>query len=212
MNNVQQSAQTQQQSALVEWAVGRRKNEPGDDTVVPVVKSTPNGILVGLIDANGRGEKPLRAAQIAASVLESWTHHPLVEMINRLDKECRGTTGVAVNAAIFTNSYNSVNWFGVGNIRGVVFRRSPAANPRHVVLDQVQGLVGTDQFRLRELCQPVKPGDLVIFASDGLDPSFVEALPIDGKPRVVADQLLENYCLAGRDAVIIVVRYLGSHG
>ncbi|MGH9549076.1 MAG: SpoIIE family protein phosphatase [Terriglobales bacterium] len=202
----------EQQHSFVEWGVGKKKNLPGDDSILPVVRSTPSGLMVAIVDANGRGEKPVTAAKNAAAVLEEWTHQSLTDVLNRVDKAVRGTTGVAINIAMIGLHAHTITWAGVGNVQGLLFHRSPAANPRYANLDLVPGLVGTPSFRSREMSQPVKPGDLLIFASDGLAANFIEALPIDGRPRVVADQLLASYAQESRDTVIIVVRYLGSDG
>jgi negative regulator of sigma-B (phosphoserine phosphatase) len=215
---VQQSTDPQQhqQSSLVEWAVGRQsktqssssKGEP-HKTEVPILKATPSGILCALLDAVGQDASAAEAARRAAEPFEQYTHQSLTELFARSDKALESGNGVAVTAAMFNVGFNTISWFGVGHVKGVLFRRSPAADPRFHRLELVSGLLGTGQVRLREICLPIKPGDLLIFATEGISDSFVEALPIDGKPRVVADQLMAKYCAPDADCCMIVVRYLG---
>jgi len=203
--------QQQQQSSLIEWAKAKQeKPQPPHKTEIPVVKATPSGILVGLVDGVGQGPASEEAAQLAADTLQEYTHQSLSELFARCERACGGTKGVAMSAAIVNSGFNTISWFGAGHVQGVLFRRSPAAEPRIHKLERFNGLVGTGQIRLRELCLPIKPGDLLIFASEGVLDSFVEALPIDGKPRVVADQLLSKYCQENHDCSIVVVRYLGQ--
>jgi negative regulator of sigma-B (phosphoserine phosphatase) len=209
---LQKSMEEQQHSSLIEWAQAKQeKPQPPHKTEIPVVKATPSGILVGLIDGVGQGQGAEEAAQLAATTLQEFTHQSLSELFARCERACGGTKGVAISAAIVNPGVNTISWFGAGHVQGVLFKRSPAAEPRLHKLDRFNGLVGTGQIRLREMCVHIKPGDLLIFASEGVSDTFVEALPIDGKPRLVADQLLAKYCQEDTDCSIVVVRYLG-HG
>ena len=217
--NVQQTPDQQQQhqpSSLVEWAVGRQSRQQTSGKSeshrahIPLLKATPSGIICALIDGVGQDAAAERAAQLAAAPFEEYTHQSLTELFARADKAGAASGGVAVTAAMFNVGFNTISWFGVGHVQGTLFRRSPAADPRYHKLELVSGLLGTGQVRLRESCLPIKPGDLLIFATENISQSFVEALPIDGKPRLVADQLMAKYCTPDTDSAMIVVRYLGS--
>jgi hypothetical protein len=200
----------EQQSSIVEWAVGRKKvSGSREESQLSVVKATPSGILTAIIDGMEHSEKAAGAAKISAGIFDQYTHQSITELFARCDKESRTTGGVSATAAIFNRGKNTVSWFGVGNVQGCVFHRNPQAEPRFIMLDQISGLVGDGQFKLREMCVALKPGDLCILASDGLKPEFVQALPIDGRPRQVADELLARYAREDADSLIIVVRFLG---
>ncbi len=209
---LQESTQQQpQQSSFIEWAVGgKEKSQGAHRALLPVVKSSPRGTLAALIDADGIGADALELAKTAASVLEEYTHQPLIELFARCEKICRGTAGVAMSAVIANSGANTVTWYGVGNVQAVLFHRNAAAEPRIEKLEKNTELLGRGQCMLREYCVHVKPGDLIIFASEGLASNFVEALPIDGKPRLVADELLAKYGKENADCAIVVVRYLGT--
>ncbi|HEY9772367.1 MAG TPA: hypothetical protein V6C81_01005 [Planktothrix sp.] len=206
--------QQQHQSSLVEWAVARQFrtiNSAKGETEIPILKATPSGIVCALIDGVGEDATAIEAAKRAAQPFEEYTHQSLTELFARSEKSLKAGTGVALTAAMFNVGFNTISWFGIGNVNGVLFRRSPAADPRYHRIELISGLIGTGQVRLREMCLPIKPGDLLIFATEGVADTFVEALPIDGKPRLVADQLMAKYCAPDTDCAMIVVRYLG-HG
>jgi serine/threonine protein phosphatase PrpC len=207
-----------QQSSLIEWAVGRHTKKEQENplktnelhkTEIPIVKATPSGILVALVDGVGQGQAAADAARRVAGPFEEYTHQTLVDLFARADKSAQGTNGVAVTGAMFNVGFNTISWLGVGHVHGVLYRRSPAADPRFHKLERISGLLGTGSVRLRELCLPIKPGDLLLFATEGMSDDFVEALPIDGKPRVVADTLMAKYCAPDSECAMIVVRYLG---
>ena len=55
-------------------------------------------------------------------------------------------------------------------------------------------------------------GDLLLFATDGIDPAFADSLPAAGPCRAIADGVLERHARPSDDALVLVVRYLGSPG
>jgi hypothetical protein len=207
-----ESHQLQQQSSVVEWAVGRRSVKTLDwkSAESSVVKSTPSGFLIAVVDATQDGHDGTRAAQLAAEVFEGYTHQSLIDLFNRADRACKDTVGCSVSAAIFNTSYHTVSWFGVGTIQGFLHHRSPTADPRYQWLKQQQGFVGDNQFTIREMTYSVHMGDVLILATDGIKPEFAGALPIEGKPRVVADTLLAEFARPEDDSLMLVTRYLGG--
>ncbi len=198
-------------SSTVEWAVARR-TAPGR-TQAPeqyVVKNTPNGFLIAIIDGMAHSPEALTACQLAIEVLNEYTHQNVVTLFERCDRACKRTSGVSITAAIFNTSYNTVSWFGVGNVEAVLWHRNPNSDPRYHALVQQPGLVGHGLLSLKELSLPVRAGDLLILASDGIKPGISEALPIEGKSKVVADALLQSHGRPDDDATILVTRYLGG--
>jgi hypothetical protein len=201
----------QSQTSVVEWAVGKRAKDVDQlSSLTAVVKSTPSGFLIAVIDATQDGKPGNFAARAAAEIFDGYTHHSLVDLFNRADRCAKETGGCSISAAIFNTSYHTATWFGVGNVQGYLQHRSPAANPRYSWLKLQQGFVGDNQFQIRESTQPVKFGDVVILATSGIRPEFSGALPIEGKPRVVADSLLASFAREDDDALMLVTRYLGG--
>lgn len=203
--------QQQQHSSVVEWAVGRRtKSTEQLSSITSVVKSTPTGFLVAVIDATQDGKDGKAAANAAAEVFEGFTHHSLVDLFNRADRCAKETGGCSISATIFNTSYHTATWFGVGNIQGYLHHRSPTADPRYRWLKLSQGFVGDNQFSIREITHPVRSGDLLVLATSGIRAEFAGALPIEGKPRLVADTLLHQFAREDDDALMLVTRYLGG--
>lgn len=201
----------QTQASVVEWAIGRRSRDVDQLTsLTPVVKSTPSGFLIAVIDATQDGKPGCSAAKAAAEIFEGYTHHTLVDLFNRADRCSKETGGCSISATIFNTSYHTATWFGVGNVQGYLHHRSPSATPRYQWLKLQQGFVGDNRFQIREITNPVKYGDLLILATSGIRPDFAAELPIEGKPRTVADSLLAGYAREEDDALMLVTRYLGG--
>lgn len=199
------------QSSVVEWAVAR-KVMPGCPSGAEqyVVKATPNGFLVALIDSMGYSPQALSATQTAVATLDEYTHQTIADLLLKCDRACQSTSGVSMVVAIFSASYPTVTWFGVGNVEAVLFHKSASAEPRYHILSQQPGRVGQGLTSLKELSLPVRTGDNLVLASDGILTGFVEALPIEGKPKVVADQLMSIYGATSDEATLLVTRYVGA--
>jgi negative regulator of sigma-B (phosphoserine phosphatase) len=56
----------------------------------------------------------------------------------------------------------------------------------------------------------VAPGDVLVLATDGIEPAFADPPDIAGSPQAISERILAGY---GRspddDALVIAVRYLG---
>jgi hypothetical protein len=201
----------QVQSTTVEWAIGK-KNVDGrsDGAEQHLVKSTPTGFLIAIVDAIGTHDEALKAAQTAIAILDDYTHQSMPNLFDKCDRALKSTSGVSITAAIFNTSYNTVSWFGVGNIEALLWHRSIHTSPRYHQLALQAGLAGQGLSSLNEKCLSVSPGDLVILTSDGIFPGVVEALPIEGRPRAVADKILQDYAKDNEEATLLVTRYLGA--
>jgi phosphoserine phosphatase RsbX len=55
---------------------------------------------------------------------------------------------------------------------------------------------------------PMHPGDIVIFATDGIRPDFADNIGTGGSPSMIANEILEHHALETDDALVLVVRYL----
>lgn len=203
--------QVRSTSANVEWAIGKKTVEGSTRPAEHhLVKSTPTGFLIAIVDAIGTDDEAFAAGQTAIAILDDYTHQSMPTLFDKCDRALKNTSGVAITAAVFNTSYNTVSWFGVGNIEGLLWHRSMHTSPRYHQLALQTGLSGQGLNSLNEKCLPVQPGDLVILTSDGLFPGVVEALPIEGRPRAVADKILQDYAKDNEEATLLIARYLGA--
>ena len=63
---------------------------------------------------------------------------------------------------------------------------------------------------LRAAVTPLKPGDLVIFFTDGIRSDFLsEPIPIQS-PQLIAKRIRDKYSKGADDALVLVARYASS--
>jgi len=122
-----------------------------------------------------------------------------------------GSRGVVMSLAYVGDVQPSLTWLGVGNVEGVVLYAAPKARPARASLVTRGGIVGGAELpQLRADMVPVAPGDLLIFATDGIREGFAEGLPTDATPQQLADQILARSGKGTDDALVLVARYAGA--
>jgi negative regulator of sigma-B (phosphoserine phosphatase) len=117
---------------------------------------------------------------------------------------------VVLTLASLNTRDNTVTWLSVGNVEGLLLRADAnASHPTESVL-QRSGLVGYQLPALHASVMPVTPGDLLIFATDGIRSDFAYDVNTNGVPKQLAEQILREHLKGNDDALVLVARYLGA--
>jgi negative regulator of sigma-B (phosphoserine phosphatase) len=199
--------------SILEWAVAGRpihgERLSGD---THVVATTPNGMLVAVIDGLGHGTQARIAARAAADAAIRYADAPLTEIVRHCHEEIRTTRGAVLSLAFFRPEDDTMTWLGVGNVTGMLFRENKAGvrSDRYEGLFAQGGVVG---YRLPPLCirtLAIRANDTLIFATDGIADGFSIERPIARSPKRVADEILARYGKTTDDALVLVARYAGS--
>ena len=196
---------------LIEWGVATRPL-PGEVVCgdLHLLKPIRDGVLAAVVDGLGHGKEAAIAAKTAVTVLERHADEPLTAVVNRCHEALTKTRGVVMTVATLRSSENQLAWLGVGNVEAMLLHAdSRAKAPSDRVLLR-SGLVGYQLPLLRASTLPLAPDDLLIFATDGIDAGFAEGLVRSDSPQQLADRILELHCKGHDDALVLVVRYLGT--
>jgi len=98
---------------------------------------------------------------------------------------------------------------GVGNVEGIILRAAAAAGPRLESLLLRGGVVGDQLPPLYASIVPITRGDTVIFATDGIQRSFVDSLTPHDSAQQLADRILAHHSKGSDDALVLVARFKG---
>jgi negative regulator of sigma-B (phosphoserine phosphatase) len=198
-------------SSLVEWGVAMRafsgQADSGDGYLV---EAYPDGVLIAAVDGLGHGPRAAVVAEAAIAALKGHAHESVDLLIKRCHQELLGTRGVVMSLAAFSVRDEAMTWVGVGNVTGLLLRADQkAARPREALLSR-GGVVGYHLPSLYPAVQSVYPGDVLVFATDGLRSGFTESVVLGDSPQQIADHLLETYGRGTDDALVLVARYVGG--
>jgi len=175
-----------------------------------LVKAFNHTVLLAAVDGVGHGEEATAAARLAVRILECHAEEPPTELISRCHVGLLATRGVVMTVASLDPGQNQLAWAGVGNVEVRLVRagaNADAAMERAVLRN---GLVGYKLPELREQAISIAPKDLLVFATDGVGPDFAHGWARSASPRQIAEGIMERHFKGTDDALVLVVRYLGS--
>ena len=198
-------------SPRIEWAVAELaqpgQSESGDRHLV---LSTMDGGLVAVVDGMGHGADAASAAKVAVRALARGADRPIVQLLRDCHQSLIGTRGAAMSVAAFSFADETMTWLGVGNVEGRILSSPVSGGPRPDALLVRGGVVGVRLPPLVSKIIPIRRGDMLIVATDGIRSEFLDApLPYQ-EPQTLADHVLARWGMQTDDALVLVVRYRGA--
>jgi hypothetical protein len=192
---------------LLDWAeAGAGLEHVSGDAAV--VQPFAGGVLVAVLDGLGHGPEAAAASRAATRILAAHAGEPIAALVTRCHDALRGTRGTVLSLASFDARAATMTWGGVGNVEGVLVR-GDAARPGREVLTPRGGVVGYVLTPVRTAVLPVRPGDTLLLATDGIRGGFTDGVDLSRRPREVADEILARHARGSDDALVLVARYLG---
>jgi serine/threonine protein phosphatase PrpC len=196
---------------VMDWSVASRpiagQSLSGD---FHALKPFKDRILVAVIDGVGHGNEAASAARLAADILDHNASESVIALVKHCHEGLLRTRGVVLTVAKLNTAENTMTWLGVGNVEGRLLRADAnASHPRESVLLR-GGIVGYQLPALQASVIPITPGDLLIMATDGIHPVFEDGINVNETPKQIADKILSRHFKGNDDALVLVIRYLGS--
>jgi phosphoserine phosphatase RsbX len=196
------------QLPFLEWGIAGRpmpgELESGDQYVVHPL---PVGVLLAVVDGLGHGREAAAAAKDAVAILQAHAQEPLVPLVKRCHEALRRTAGAVMTLATVHSTDNTLTWLSVGNVEGLLVRANALARPARDSVLQRGGVVGYQLPSLQTSVLAVGPGDMLVFATDGVSGRFADGLNPDRPPHEIALQVLASHAKPNDDALILVARY-----
>ena len=194
----------------VEWGVATRCRRgevtSGDLAVVCLL---PEGALVAAIDGLGHGREAARAASKAADVVRESPTQDLVLLVQRCHAALKGTRGAAISLAFVSPSESGMTWLGVGSVEGRVLSGDRSAMAPKGSLALWSGVPGHELPSVKTATLAVRPGDVLVLATDGIEASFADSLDISGSTQAISARILADHWKPPDDALVVALRYLG---
>ena len=183
------------------------QSESGDIHVLQYVQDC---LLLAVIDGIGHGDSAAAAALAASSVLKSNPSERLETLMQMCHDVLRSTRGAVMSLASIFPRLGQMRWLGVGNVQGMVQRAGAAKGTVQEVLLLRAGVLGAQMPSLQAATVPLRTGDRIIFATDGIRSGFVADLSSLDTPQRCADRVLQQHCRSNDDALVVVAQYLGK--
>jgi hypothetical protein len=194
----------------LEWGVASRRR-PGEATSgdLAVVSLLPEGALLAAIDGLGHGAAAAAAAEQAGAVLRSRPGPDLVQLAELCHRALRDTRGAAISLAFVSPGMSTISWLGVGNVEGRLLGGEAAATGPKGSLVAGSGVLGHELPAVKTATLDVRPGDVLVLATDGIEAGFADALDTSGSAQTITERILSFHWKSTDDAVVVAARYLG---
>jgi phosphoserine phosphatase RsbX len=174
------------------------------------VVPAPAGVLVAVIDGLGHGSEAAEASARACEVLTEASGQSLPNALERCHAALRRTRGAVIGLALFPRASSDMQWLAVGNVEGLLLHGSRRGLAREAIV-QRPGIVGHGLPHLMTRTLPVAVGDTLVFATDGLERGFGQALSSgQARPADGAAALLRRFATGQDDALLLLARYVGE--
>ncbi|GBE64159.1 stage II sporulation protein E [Mycobacterium sp. MFM001] len=200
----------------LEWAAASRPRPGeqvcGDHAIAVAVDGT--AALIGVLDGLGHGEDAATAALCGVSVLQDARAEPLEVLVQLCHRALSGTRGAAMTLArIDFGGTDTLRWIGIGNVSANLVAKHPAGVEVRSSARLSGGIVG---YRLPDAIAPqqvpIRPGDLLVIASDGIAEDHLDTVDFAAPTAVIAEQILSRHSKQTDDALVLAARHRGTTG
>jgi len=200
-----------QQNHILEWCSAARAL-PGQELSGDLYLVTPydKGMLAAAVDGLGHGSEATAAAQAAIDVLKEHAGESIIALVKRCNEALRATRGAVMTIVKFDMNEETATALGVGNVETVLLRANPAVNPPRENILLRSGLVGYQVPELHASVFHIHKGDLLVFATDGIQDDFYDNLNAGEAVQQMAGRILDQKFRGTDDALVLAVRYLGK--
>lgn len=179
------------------------QTESGD---LHVVAPFTGGIVVAVVDGIGHGAEAAKVARIAQEVVKNYPEEALTLLIKRCHEHLRGTRGVVMSIAAFNYAEKVMTWAGVGNVQGSLLSMDALSSPRTLLVSM--GTLGQQLGAVYPTTVPLKPGDTLIFSTDGVREDFSRRLNLKQSPQQLATEILTRSGRQTDDALVLAGRFV----
>ncbi|MGW5922008.1 SpoIIE family protein phosphatase [Nocardia fluminea] len=194
----------------MEWSTAGRAL-PGQDVSGDraLVLDTGAGVLFAVLDGLGHGAPAAEAADRAMVILTENCGEPLDVLMVLCHRAMVETRGAAVSLALIEPG-ETLQWLGVGNVDSRLLTLGPAGPELRATMLLTGGIVG---YRLPSHLQPqtlpIRPGDLLLMATDGIVAVGPESLDLAKPATAIAGDLLARDAKDTDDALVLAARFRG---
>jgi negative regulator of sigma-B (phosphoserine phosphatase) len=168
--------------------------------------------LIAVVDGLGHGEAAADAASLAIDVIRANRAEPLDNLLVLCHQAMQVSRGAAITLARVDTVHRALTWVGVGNVDAFLVRNTPTGTAPVDSPVLAGGIVGFNLPRVTVRTVDLHMGDLIVFATDGIDPKFAGDLRLGMDVASLAEHIVSSRAKGTDDALALVTRFRGGDG
>jgi serine phosphatase RsbU (regulator of sigma subunit) len=167
----------------------------------------PGGFLIAVVDGLGHGDEAAVAGRLAIATVEAVPEQSLNHLFMLCNRALASTRGAVMSAATIDVATQTMTWAAIGNVDAALFRiDAQGRRTRHSIV-MIGGVIGSRMLKLRPAALPIRPGDTIVFATDGIGAEFGDHVTRTLSPQALADNILSHCGKTTDDALVLVARW-----
>ncbi|MCB2198341.1 SpoIIE family protein phosphatase [bacterium] len=165
-------------------------------------------ILLVLADGLGHGPKAAEASRKAVEVANNNHRLPLPDLVKVLHSELARTRGSALSLARIYPEHSRIDWLGLGNVSGSLFRPGVDSSESHQVFANYNGTIGVQLGAYRTIQYTYQKGDWLVLSTDGLTQRWQDVFYSSPTrtPHTIGREVLRVSSRKNDDSAILIGR------
>jgi phosphoserine phosphatase RsbX len=190
--------------ALV-WAVlgvAKCDDQPSGDGYT--ILSMDTGLLFAVVDGAGSGTAAADVAEHCLSGLDG-SKGQIDRDFRLCHERLKGGRGAALALIVLDAETGSLTWASVGDVDGLLWRRSGNQRSLQASITQTGGTLGITFDGISPQSHPLQPGDLITITTDGVLRDYVSGLDPNQTAEIVAQQILQSFRRPNDDCLVMTL-------
>ena len=165
-------------------------------------------ILLVLADGLGHGPKAAEASKRAVEIAHNNSRLPLKELVKVMHSDLGRTRGTAISLARVHPAEMQLEWLGLGNVSGSLFRPGAEGDNSYRVFANYNGTVGVQLGTYRTITYTYSKGDWLVLSTDGLTQRWQDVFysAPSRTPHAIGREVLRISSRENDDAAILIGR------
>lgn len=178
-----------------------------------LVAAFTGGVLVAVVDGLGHGDPAHEAAILAVETLRAHAHEPPATLMRRCHEALKRTRGAVMTVASFCAADSVMTWLAIGNVEGMLIRAGGEgdAHEKPFAILPRGGIVGGHLPVLNPASVAVRPGDLLLLATDGICSAFYREARHAEQPGQLVQQLFFRHARDTDDALLLGAQWTNGN-
>lgn len=169
-------------------------------------------ILIAVVDGLGHGTQAAQASKKAVELLKRYSNYSLINLVKNCHDNLHDTRGVVLSVASIDVRENILAWIGIGNVEVTLIYKGDMNLPQIERLMLRSGIVGYKLPFLQVSMIPIAAGDIIIFATDGVEGDYVADIDYKDCPHDIVEMISSTYFNTMDDSLVLAAQYQGAKG
>lgn len=187
------------------WAVlgyAKCADQPSGDGYT--ILRLERGLLFAVADGSGSGAAAAHAAELCLATLAR-SEGQMDQDFSACHDRLKGGRGAALALLALNAATGEITWASVGDVEGVVLRKTDGGQMVYAALTQIGGTLGSIFNGIAPQTCLLAPGDLIVLTTDGVLRDCARKIATPASAEAAAEEILRRFRRPNDDSLALVI-------